>query len=120
MLTNECTAGDGLHLLRLKIEEGGVILVNKLDRLGRDAVDMIALIKEFDDQGVTVRFLEMVLVLRGRWVKWSSLFLSTVAQAERQRILERTKEGRIGATAIAKQMSIGRSTVYKSLNEADK
>lgn len=71
--------------------------------------------------------------------------LSAVAQAERQRILERTNEGRIeakakgvqfgrkrtidrkkilslykdgiGATAIAKQMSIGRSTVYKLLNE---
>ena len=71
--------------------------------------------------------------------------LSAVAQAERQRILERTNEGRIeakargikfgrkraidrgkllllsqqglGATEISKQMKIGRSTVYKLLNE---
>lgn len=69
--------------------------------------------------------------------------LSAVAQAERQRILERTNEGRVeakakgvkfgrkptvdrkkilelheksvGATAIAKQLGIGRSTVYKLL-----
>lgn len=27
---------DGLHLLRVKVEEGDVILVKKLDRLGRD------------------------------------------------------------------------------------
>ena len=68
-----------------------------------------------------------------------------LAQAERQRILERTNEGRMeakakgikfgrkrtidrqelinlheqgfGATNIAREMSIGRSTVYKSLNE---
>ncbi len=71
--------------------------------------------------------------------------LSAVAQAERQRIFERTNEGRIdakfrgvkfgrkrsidrdeltslkqqgfGATEIAKKMGIGRSTVYKLLNE---
>lgn len=71
--------------------------------------------------------------------------LSAVAQAERQRILERTNEGRIeakakgvkfgrkrtvnrekvramkaqeiGVTEIAKQLGIGRSTVYKLLKE---
>lgn len=71
--------------------------------------------------------------------------LSAVAQAERQRILERTNEGRIeaklkgvifgrkriidrekivslyksgiGATKIARQTGIGRSTVYKLLQE---
>jgi DNA invertase Pin-like site-specific DNA recombinase len=74
--------------------------------------------------------------------------LSAVAQAERQRILERTNEGRIeakakgikfgckrtidkekicalhkndiGATDIALQLGIGRSTGYKSLNKTDK
>ena len=38
---------DGLTLLRLKVEEGDVVLVKKLDRLGRDTADMIQLIKEF-------------------------------------------------------------------------
>jgi len=73
--------------------------------------------------------------------------LSAVAQAERQRILERTNEGRleaktkgikfgrkptvdknkvrdlhgqgIGATEIARQLKIGRSTVYKVLDNCD-
>ena len=72
--------------------------------------------------------------------------LAAVAQAERQRILERTNEGRleakannikferkrsvdrekiialykagVGATQIAKQTGIVRSTVYKLLSEA--
>jgi len=72
--------------------------------------------------------------------------LSAVAEAERSRILERTNEGRIeakakgvkfgrkrsinrekvaslkakgmGATAIAKQLNIGRSTVYKILGNS--
>ncbi len=41
------TDREGLDLLRMKVEEGDVILVKKLDRLGRDTADMIQLIKEF-------------------------------------------------------------------------
>jgi DNA invertase Pin-like site-specific DNA recombinase len=135
----------GLHLLRVKVETGDVILVKKLDRLGRDTADMIALIKEFDQIGVSLRFLDDGISTEGTMGKMVVTILSAVAQAERQRILERTNEGRIeaktkgvkfgrkrtvdaekiqalrknglGATAIAKQMGIGRSTVYKSLNE---
>jgi DNA invertase Pin-like site-specific DNA recombinase len=72
--------------------------------------------------------------------------LSAVAQAERQRILERTNEGRraakakgvkfgrkrivdreqalrmkaqgVGATDIAQRLQIGRSTVYKIIKES--
>jgi len=122
-----------------------VILVKKLDRLGRDTADMIALIKEFDSIGVAIRFLDDGISTEGTMGKMVVTILSAVAQAERQRILERTNEGRIeakargvkfgrkrsvdteklkalhknglGATDIAKQMGIGRSTVYKLLNE---
>ncbi len=51
------TDREGLDLLRMKVEEGDVILVKKLDRLG-DTADMIQLIKEFDAQGVAVRFID--------------------------------------------------------------
>ncbi|MBS3903483.1 MAG: recombinase family protein [Anaplasmataceae bacterium] len=136
---------DGLRLLRLKVEEGDVILVKKLDRLGRDTADMIHLIKEFDDLGVAIRFLDDGISTEGTIGKMVVTILSAVAQAERQRILERTNEGRIeakskgikfgrkrtinrgkivamyaqgvGATEISKQERIGRSTVYKLLNE---
>ncbi len=47
---------DGLRLLRVKVEGGEVILVKKLDRLGRDTADMIRLIRELDEMGVAVRF----------------------------------------------------------------
>ena len=134
---------DGLSLLRLKVEEGDVILVKKLDRLGRDTADMIQLIKEFDQAGVAVRFIDDGISTEGAMGKMIVTILSAVAQAERQRILERTNEGRIeakakgiqfgrkpsidrkkvqalrnqgmGATEIARQMHIGRSTVYKIL-----
>jgi len=136
---------NGLHLLRIKVEEGDVILVKKLDRLGRDTADMIQLIKEFDDMGIAIRFLDDGISTEGTMGKMVVTILSAVAQAERQRIFERTNEGRmeakakgvkfgrkrtinrkqvlalhekgIGATDIAREMSIGRSTVYKLLNE---
>ncbi len=136
---------EGLNLLQVKVEEGDVILVKKLDRLGRDTADMIQLIKTFDEIGVSVRFLDDGISTEGTMGKMVVTILSAVAQAERQRILERTNEGRIeamakgvkfgrkrtidrkkvrelhqngtGAIAIAKQMKIGRSTVYKLLKQ---
>ncbi len=137
---------EGLQLLRLKVEEGDVILVKKLDRLGRDTADMIQLVKEFDEMDVAIRFLDDGISTEGTMGKMVVTILTAVAQAERQRILERTNEGRleakakgikfgrkptvdqkrvwalhndgIGATDIARQMGIGRSTVYKVLNES--
>ncbi len=134
---------NGLGLLQVKVEEGDVILVKKLDRLGRDTADMIQLIKAFDDLGVAVRFLDDGISTEGTMGKMVVTILSAVAQAERQRILERTNEGRveakangvrfgrkrtvdrkkvlamkeqgIGASYIAKHLSIGRSTVYEIL-----
>ena len=93
------TERDGLNLLRVKVEEGDVVLVKKLDRLGRDTADMIALIKEFDGMGVSVRFLDDGISTEGATGKMVVTILSAVAQAERQRILERTNEGRLEAKA---------------------
>lgn len=137
---------DGLKLLRMKVEAGDVILVKKLDRLGRDTADMIKLVKEFDEMGVAIRFLDDGINTEGTMGKMVVTILSAVAQAERLRILERTNEGRIeaktkgvkfgrkpvidrnlllewhdkgvGATAIAKNMGIGRSTVYKLIKSS--
>ncbi len=137
---------EGLQLLKLKVEAGDIILVKKLDRLGRDTADMIQLIKEFDDFGVAVRFLDDGISTEGTMGKMVVTILSAVAQAERQRILERTNEGRIEAKAngvkfgrkrtidrqkvlemkaqgfavpdIVKKLAIGRSTVYKILQQS--
>ena len=137
----------GLELLQMKVEEGDVLLVKKLDRLGRDTAEMISLIKLFDEMGVAIKFLEDGISTEGEMGKMVVTILSAVAQAERHRILERTNEGRIeaklkgvkfgrkrtvdrkrlndlytqgvGATDIARQLGIARSTVYKVLNETE-
>jgi DNA invertase Pin-like site-specific DNA recombinase len=131
-------------MLMPKVEDGDIFLVKKLDRLGRDTSDMIQLIKEFDEIGVGIWFLEDGISTDGAMGKLVVSILSAVAQAERQRILERTNEGRleakaqgvkfgrkptvdrdkmqalykqgVGATDISRQLNIGRSTVYKVLD----
>lgn len=144
-VSGSSTDREGLGLLRMKVEEGDVILVKKLDRLGRDTADMIQLIKNFNAEGVAIRFIDDGISTDGEMGKMVVTILSAVAQAERQRILERTNEGRqeaklkdikfgrkrtidrtqietmcsqgLGATEIAKQMKISRSTVYCIINE---
>jgi DNA invertase Pin-like site-specific DNA recombinase len=104
---------------------------------------MIQLIKEFEDMGVAIRFLDGGISTEGTMGKMVVTILSALAQAERQRILERTNEGRLeakaggvkfgpkptvdkdkvrtlygqgeGATEIARRLKVGRSTVYKIL-----
>lgn len=46
--TSSHTKRDGLLLLMVKVEKGDVVLVPKLDRLGRDTGEIIRLIKEID------------------------------------------------------------------------
>lgn len=65
--------------LNEKVEESDVILVKKLDRLGRDTADMIQLIKEFDTQGVAVRFIDDGISTDGEMGKWWSPLINTVA-----------------------------------------
>lgn len=60
---------------------------------------MIALIKEFDGLGVSIRFLDDGISTEGAAGRMVVTILSAVAQAERQRILERTNEGRAEAKA---------------------
>ena len=151
IFTDQTTGGSGgdrqgLELLKLKMERYDVLMVTKLDRLGRDTTDMINLIQEFDQLGVSIKFLDDGISTEGTMGKMVVTILSAVAEAERARILERTNEGRIeakakgikfgrkrsinrarvinlsaegvGATAISRQLKIGRSTVYKILEEA--
>lgn len=131
----------GLEMLKIKVEEGDVILVTKLDRLGRSTADMIALVKEFGELGVAIRFIDDGISTEGTMGKMVVTILSAVAEAERSRIMERTNEGRIeaqakgvlfgrkpsldrrtilklhkqgmGATRIAEQLKVARSSVYR-------
>jgi DNA invertase Pin-like site-specific DNA recombinase len=139
---------EGLNLLRLKVEDGDTILITKLDRLGRNTVDMLSLIEEFDKIGVRVKFLEDGISTEGSMGRMVFTILSAIAEAERHRILERINEGKLdaisrgvkfgrkpsingdqvkklyeegfGPTQISKKMNISRKSVYKFITEKEK
>lgn len=96
----------GLERLLNRAEEGDEVLVTKLDRLGRDTLDMITIVEQLHQKGVSVTFLDDRLSTGGDVGYMLITILSAVAQAERARILERTNEGR--AAAKSKGVRFGR------------
>lgn len=106
---------EGLQLLLTKAREGDIILVTKLDRLGRNTVDMISIIDQLHKRNISVRFLDDGISTEGSMGKMVVTILAAVAQAERERILERTHEGR--RAAISNGVKMGRKP---SINDKTK
>lgn len=60
---------------------------------------MINIVDVCYKKGIAIRFLENGLSIEGAMGKMVMQILATVAEAERERILERTNEGRMVAMA---------------------
>ena len=106
---------EGLQLLITKARKGDHVLVKKLDRLGRNTSDMIKIIEDFHERGITVQFLDDGISTEGSMGKMVVTILAAVAQAERERILERTNEGR--RAAMDRGVKMGRKP---SISQATK
>jgi putative DNA-invertase from lambdoid prophage Rac len=76
-----------------RLEAGDVLVVAKLDRLGRNSADLLGVIEGLDRRGVAVRLLDMGAdtgTAAGRLVVQ---VLAAVAEWERGVMLERTRAG---------------------------
>lgn len=107
---------EGLQRLLMKAREGDTILVTKLDRLGRNTSDMIRIIEDLDSRGIAIRFLQDGISTEGSMGKMVVTILAAVAQAERDRILERTQEGR--RAAMDKGVKMGRKPTISEAMKA--
>jgi DNA invertase Pin-like site-specific DNA recombinase len=96
----------GLKSLLERAEDGDEVYCTKLDRLGRNTLDMITIVEKLHDKGVSVTFIDDNLSTVGDMGYMLITILSAVAQAERARILERTNEGR--QVAMDKGILFGR------------
>lgn len=105
----------GLQQMLTKAREGDVIIVTKLDRLGRNTSDMISIIDDLHKRKIAVKFLDDGISTEGSMGKMVVTILAAVAQAERERILERTNEGR--RAAIAQGVKMGRKKIINSSQE---
>jgi putative DNA-invertase from lambdoid prophage Rac len=90
-----------------RLEQGDVLVVTKLDRLGRNAMDVRATVEALADSGVRVHCLALGGVdLTSAAGKMTMGVLNAVAEFERDLLVERTQAGLKRAKAEGK--AIGR------------
>ncbi|HBY7468334.1 TPA: recombinase family protein, partial [Klebsiella pneumoniae] len=78
----------------------------------RNTADMIRIVDTCYKKGIAIRFLENGLSTEGTMGKMVIQILAAVAEAERERILERTNDGR--KTAMIKGVKFGRKPHKKA------
>ena len=129
------------------VREDDTLVVTKLDRLARSVAHLLELLDTLTSKGASLRILSMGIDTGTATGKLMLTLLGGVAEFEREIMLERQREGiakakaqgkykgraptaqakaqevvklhqeGIGGTEIAKRLGIGRSSVYRILNE---
>lgn len=93
----------GFAKLRDKLESGDVLIVTKLDRLGRNAMDVRATIEALAADGVRVQCLALGnMDLTSAAGKMTMGVINAVAEFERDLLIERTQSGLARAKASGK------------------
>ena len=128
------------------VREGDVFVVTKLDRLARNVGDLVEITRRLEAKGVALRILQLNLDTSTPTGKLMLNMMGSIAQFERELMLERQREGIAKAKAegkyrgrqatidtakirelvnlgipkakIAKQMGISRDSVYRALDAA--
>ncbi|MBA4758408.1 recombinase family protein [Sphingosinicella sp.] len=100
-----------------RLEAGDVLIVTKLDRLGRNAMDVRATVEKLADEGVRVHCLALGGVdLTSAAGKMTMAVISAVAEFERDLLIERTQSGLARAKASGK--ALGRPSALNSDQQA--
>jgi putative DNA-invertase from lambdoid prophage Rac len=94
----------GFTKLIERMERGDVLVVTKLDRLWRNAMDVRATVEQLTSSGVRVHCLALGGVdLTSPAGKMTMQVIAAVAEFERDLLIERTQSGIIRAKAAGKQ-----------------
>jgi putative DNA-invertase from lambdoid prophage Rac len=117
----------GFSKLVDRMEEGDVLVVTKLDRLGRNAIDVRATIEQLASIGVRVHCLALGGVdLTSAAGRMTMQVLNAVAEFERDLLIERTNAGIERAKAAGRRMGRPpaltdhqRQTVLQRLGKGD-
>lgn len=87
----------------MKIRNGEALAVSKLDRLGRDAIDVLQTVKQLGERGIKVIVLNLGNTdLTSPAGKLLLMMLAAVAEMERDLLVERTQAGLARAKAEGK------------------
>jgi putative DNA-invertase from lambdoid prophage Rac len=95
----------GFQKLLERMESGDVLIVTKLDRLGRNAMDVRQTVEHLAENGIRVHCLALGGVdLTSAAGKMTMQVLSAVAEFERDLLIERTQAGLARAKAEGKKL----------------
>lgn len=101
-----------------RLESGDVLIVTKLDRLGRNAMDVRSTVERLATEGVRVHCLALGGVdLTSAAGKMTMGVINAVAEFERDLLIERTQAGLARAKAEGK--ALGRPSVLSAEQQAD-
>ena len=108
----------GFRRLMAKLDWGDVLIVTKLDRLGRNAIDVRATVEMLSREQVRVHCLALGGVdLTSAAGKMTMAVISAVAEFERDLLIERTQAGLTRAKAEGR--ALGRPCALSSEQLAD-
>jgi putative DNA-invertase from lambdoid prophage Rac len=108
----------GFTKLLDKLETGDVLVVTKLDRLGRNAMDVRATVERLEASGVRVHCLALGGVdLTSPAGKMTMQVINAVAEFERDLLIERTHAGIMRAKAEGK--TFGRPSALTAVQQED-
>jgi DNA invertase Pin-like site-specific DNA recombinase len=129
------------------LRDGDVFVVTKLDRLARSVSDLIEIVKLIEGKDASLRILALNLDTKTPTGKLMLNLLASIAQFERELMLERQREGiakakaegkyrgraptarakksdvldlhkvGVGPVEIARRLGIGRSSIYRIIRE---
>ena len=138
----------GLAALLDYAREGDILVVVRLDRLGRSLAELLATVAMLKTRGIALLSLEEKIDTISAAGELVFHVFGAIAHFERRLIVERTKDGIAAArargkrpgrqpldadkiaaaiklvkaglspTAVARQLGLGRSTVYREVNRA--
>lgn len=109
---------NGFARLVDRLESGDVLIVTKLDRLGRNAMDVRATVEKLAHEGVRVHCLALGGVdLTSAAGKMTMGVIGAVAEFERDLLIERTQSGLLRAKAQGKVL--GRPSLLSPEQLAD-
>lgn len=95
----------GFAKLLDRMESGDVLIVTKLDRLGRNAMDVRSVVEELSARGIRVHCLALGGVdLTSAAGRMTMQVIAAVAEFERDLLLERTQAGLLRAKAEGKRL----------------
>ena len=99
------TQRPGFQRLLERMDEGDTLVVTKLDRIGRDSIDVQQTVERFLHEGIRLVVLQLGnLDLTSSAGSLMVKMLAAVADFERDLIIERTQAGQARARAAGKHM----------------